>query len=378
MLTFLIVFLLVGILRDKLMKEKLFLGVVFIFFFVNKLWCNDIDIWGSLKTEIGVVSVLNNDYYYLGKECLRINFSTSRESEGKIEGSFDFSLIKGQYLGFVNFNTNSIYLGDDTFLIFDVRKLILSVDFGIMDVIIGRQFMNFGYGIGFSPIEFFDRVDIMDVNFSKIGVDGVRLKFPFSDTGNIDFVFIPKVLITNSQVAFRSVGSLFGFEFGGVVGYFGDEGYIRGGFAFKGDLEVGLYAEISYNLQLPREKEYFEFMFGCDYSFYDKILLRLEYYYNSFEESYHNLQYFRRYPFLSKDYVFLQVSYVLDMFNKFNLSYIRNLEKGSWMVFLGFWNELAQNVGLGLDFRFIHSDISGLSISENRILYISLVLEVKF
>lgn len=150
MLTFLIVFLLVGILRDKLMKEKLFLGVVFIFFFVNKLWCNDIDIWGSLKTEIGVVSVLNNDYYYLGKECLRINFSTSRESEGKIEGSFDFSLIKGQYLGFVNFNTNSIYLGDDTFLIFDVRKLILSVDFGIMDVIIGRQFMNFGYGIGFS------------------------------------------------------------------------------------------------------------------------------------------------------------------------------------------------------------------------------------
>lgn len=340
---------------------------------------------GFFRTDVGVAWIISNNslerYSYTGRNTFRLDFVNKDTTYGKIDGSIDFYILSGEKARPLTFQTNGILIGDEVLLWFELRKLYLLTRFEWIDISIGRQLMKFGKGVVFSPINFFDRLNLTDINFSRVGVDAIRVKIPILDTGAFDIVSIPKTEITNSDVSTRIIFSVLGTELEGIFGYFGKDEYLRGGFSFKGDIEIGIYGEFVYNYNEEESKRYFEFMVGGDYSFLDHFISRVEYYYNSYDKEGLTLMQsikLKHYPFVSKDYILLQLSYTPDALNTITLSYIKNLEKEGFILYLEYRRNLFQNVNFYTDVRFFYRDISGIITSQANSLYTSLSFDVKF
>lgn len=344
-----------------------------------------LNISGYFRTDVGTIFVISNDsldgYYYIGKNTLRLDFGNNDTTYGKIEGSIDFYLLSGRYVEFLLAQTNGISIGQNIILSYNIRKLYLMVRFDWADVSIGRQLLKFGQGLVFSPINFFDKLDISDINFSRTGEDIVRIKIPLGDRGGLDFVSLPRTEITNSDISTRILLPVLGFDVEGIIGYFGKDGYIRGGLSFKVDLEIGLYGEVVYNYHRDESNRYLELTIGGDYSFFDKLIVRGEYYYNSFDVNqlplYKALN-LKNYPFLSHQYSMIQLSYLPDITSSITLSFIKNLEKEGFLIYFGLTKNLFQNVNLYLDTRLIYRDITGIVDTQLNTIYTSVGLDVIF
>ncbi|MFN4244886.1 MAG: hypothetical protein ACK4F9_01880 [Brevinematia bacterium] len=342
-----------------------------------------LNVYGHFRTDLGVSSIFSNDhvirYSYFGRNVLRLEFENADTTYGKLEGSVDFNILSGDYRNLLVYTSNAFVIAKDVILSFDIRKLYLMVRFDWFDLLIGRQLMKFGYGIVFSPISFFDKIDLSDVKFSRIGIDAIRFKVLLSEIDSFDVIAIPKVDITNSTFAGRLVFRIFNFEGDSVISYFGDDNYLRCGFALKTDLEIGIYGEFVYNYHNELSNRYFEFVFGADYSLFDKLILRLEYYYNSFtNESLYLLTNPNSYFELGQ-YVMVQITYSFDLFSSLNLSLIKDLEYEGFWITLSYGKNLFQDVNFVLDIRFLNGNmISFLPISDFGYLSVSSGLELRF
>ncbi|MCX8029343.1 MAG: hypothetical protein N2712_05030 [Brevinematales bacterium] len=345
-----------------------------------------ISLSGRFRTDVGISTVVSNNrlesYYYLGKNTLRIEFVNNDTTYGKVDGSIDFNIVLGRYYNVLLSQTNAILLGDSALLLVDLRKLYLMVRFGWGDIIVGRQLLRFGQGVVFSPINFFDRLDISDINFSRVGSDCLRIRVFLSDMGDISLVVVPRAIVTNSDALLRTSFMLAGFDMEGVLGYFGLNNEIRSGLSFKGDIGLGIYGEFLYNYHEEPKNRYFEFALGLDYSFFERLVTRCEYYFNSLDTEGVLpilLTRHKTYPFVSRQYLMLQLSYLHDIVTSASLSLIENIEKEGFIAYLGVTKNLFQNVDFYLDVRFFYKDIGGFfGIIGYNLIYSSLGLEMKF
>lgn len=371
------------------MRRVLIVSCIFFGLFANSVVFpqddEGLNFSGFFRTDVGVSWVISNDslerYSYVGRNTFRLDFINKDTTYGKVDGSVDFYILSGEKSRPLTFQTNGIPIGDEVLLWFDLRKLYLLTRLEWMDISVGRQLVKFGKGFVFSPINFFDRLDLTDINFSRVGVDIIKVKIPISDTGAFDIVSAPKTEITNSDVSTRIIFSVLGVELEGILGYFGKDKYLRSGVSFKGDIEIGIYGEFVYNYNEEEDKRYYEFMVGGDYSFLDRFTSRVEYYYNSYDKE--NLTpmqsiKLKHYPFVSKDYILLQLSYTPDILNTITLSYIKNLEKEGFILYLEYRRNLFQNINFYTDIRFFYRDISGIINSKVNNLYTSLSFDVRF
>lgn len=386
-----IIFLQKGILKDNCnsasMRRLYLLLILSLWLVFTKAFPQDsegINLSGYFRSELGLFGVYSNsqiNLHYLGKNTLRLSFANIDDTFGKFEGSFDFHLISGKYSQFLLYQTNSLKIGEETFLVFDLRKLYLKLSFDFFDLSIGRQLIRFGQSVIFSPINFFDKLDISDFNLSRVGVDSVKIKFPLGTTGDITLVGLPRSYITNSDIAAKIAFSSFGFDFLGVITYLSKGEWINSGFAFKGDLGVEIYGETVYHYNQDETKRYFDASIGIDYSLYEKLLFRIEYYYTSFNHQNFNvleLQNLTTYPFVSKNYLGIQFSLIPTIIDNLTFWTINNLEKEGFITYLGYTRNLYQNVSLYLNFELFYKDISGIYNLDFNNFYTSIFFEVKW
>jgi hypothetical protein len=212
------------------------------------------------------------DYVYAGITSMRLDASGGDRNESKVEGSAVISMVNG----------------DITAMVFELKKLYLSVYTRFADLSAGRMIVNYGRGTVFSPVDLFSAVDTDDLSLGRTGSDAVRILFPFGDFSGLDLVATMGNAGWDGIAGGRFYGNGSGLDFG--LSCFGDglydgEGDLVAAIDLKGDLELGLSAEAVARMPFlawsPDASEaVYSVMLGGDYSLGGEWFFDAEYLWN--------------------------------------------------------------------------------------------------
>jgi len=373
-------------------RNHFYINTILVVFILILFFClsypqeeRGLDISGYFQSGVGIAHTIRDNAlsntFYAGKSTLRLNFANKDIEFAKFEGSIDFNILYGMYANLYYSQSNSIKIGEETVLAMDVRKLYLMLKPDFCDLYIGRQLIKFGEGFVFSPLNPFSIIDFTDINFTRPGVDGVRIKFPFSEMGYFEAITLPRSDFTNSDIATRLGFNAFEWDFSFAGYYRGKYGYTSAGFSFKGDAILGVYGEFVYHYKDDETKRFYNLMIGGDYSFLDKFIVRMEYYYHCFDTD--NLSALELanspvYPFVSKQYLMAQIVFSPTLIDSFSLSYIDNLESDSGLLLFLYQRNLYQNVNLLFNVRYSLKDLTGIGMVNFDLLYYSLEFQILY
>ena len=356
-------------------------------FLIISLFCysysqqDKLDIFGYFQSGAGVFHTFEktalSNTYYVGRSTLRFNFSSPDNGFAKFEGSADFSILSGVYTKDYIIQSNFLKIGEETLLTIDIRKIYLVIKPEIFDLYVGRQLIKFGEGMVFSPLDPFSKIDFTDVYFTRLGVDCLRVKIPLGEVDYFEFTGLPRSEWTNSDCALRTGFNIYAWDFS-IVGYYrGKYNFASYGFSFKGDIIAGVYGEFVYHFLREEEMRFWNLMFSFDYSFLEKFIVRMEYYYNSFDI---NKCTFVElvYPFVSKQYLMAQLIFTPNLIDTLVFSFIDNLENEALLILFSYQRNLYQNVNLVFNVRYSKEDLKGLNVINLNSLYYSIEVNVRY
>jgi hypothetical protein len=258
---------------------------------------------GYMYADIGAFSYLpggvKDSSVFSGTTVLDTRFMNVNRSHAKVEGDFEVILPYGVaaelYTAGLRSNTidsvtqnadraNTRYfdlsgMGKSPILL-DMRKLYLEAYLPFADIAVGRQIINFGKGLIFSPIDAFSTVQIMDLNFRRNGSDVANARIPLGDLSGIDCIVEAPFGNNEHSSAAKFFTTIAGWDVSMVGLYRHLSGESLAGAAFKGDAVVGLYGELVEHIVKGIDDQYFEGMTGVDYSIHNTWFFNAEYYYN--------------------------------------------------------------------------------------------------
>ena len=254
-------------------------------------------IWGSNFIDIRGYHYFKNGEDSLkfgGMNTFRFNFHNRNKRYGKIEGNFDliipFGFTADQFQTLIDQSEASdtlsmpyypLFVHGNTPVLLDIRKLYLSLYLPFADITLGRQIVNYGKGVVFSPIDVFSTIDVANINFERHGSDIAAVKIPFSYLSGLDVVTeFPRKHHEYSS-ALRGYFNTLGFDVAVNTIYKHRAEELIAGLSFKGDAFFGVYGELVEHFADDLSKKYFEGMFGLDYSIKNALYLRTEYYYKN-------------------------------------------------------------------------------------------------
>jgi hypothetical protein len=235
----------------------------------------------------------NDEARFRGLSSLRLTFLNANRQHGKIECNVDLNLPHGQYLDpFINQTADSAISGQSLIalsngppLYLDIRKLYLSVYLPFVDLTVGRQIINFGKGVLFSPIDVFSSIELADLAFRRSGSDIALCAFPLGDRSGVDIVAELPYRNATHSTAIKGFTTLVQWDLSvvGIYRSFDPSAPQRremiAGCAFKGDLEAGVYGELVAHATDQADDVSFEAMAGADYSIREWLLFMAEYLY---------------------------------------------------------------------------------------------------
>lgn len=320
---------------------------------------------GSMYSELGLIQTWETDekdeFDFTGKSIFSLGFKNNNRKYGKVEGLFDLILPYGssileyspQLLDSVNSKIIEILSFGKVSLLFDLRKLYISMYLPFADISMGRQIINFGKGIVFSPVDVFSVVELQDLNFRKTGSDIVNIKVPINDLSGIDLIVELPFLNDGFSSAIKFFTTFKSFDIG-VLGIYkkagensDNEDEILGGITFKGDLGVGIYGETVLHYTTDSKKTFFEGMLGVDYSIKGKWIFALEYLYKQKKWELSNW---------GEHNLFGSTQFVINELSNISCSFIYNFEEKSAMGTLQYFYNILQNVNTILYVQGIDSD----------------------
>ncbi len=161
---------------------------------------------------------------------------------------------------------------------FRVRTLWVKYDAGVASVQAGRQVVNFGRGLAFSPADVFASVDYSGLSLTRRGVDALRVSLPAGDLATVDLVAAPTATPDAGAYALRT--RFYAASIDAALGAAYDGAKEAASFSadFKTDLVVGLYGEAALDVATDADPA-FRGMAGADWSAGD-FLFAGEYHYN--------------------------------------------------------------------------------------------------
>ena len=248
---------------------------------------------GSLRSNLALYHRLDDqDLDFGGSNLLMVNIRNKNRKHAKCEVSFDvlqpYGAIADAYYAELLQNASFLDTVLDTIpditglldpLLFDLRKLSISLYTPYADISVGRQIINFGKGFVFSPMDVYSSVDITDLNFRRSGSDVLRLKIPFGALSGADVVTSLSRLGNTENSAVKLYTNLGGYDLS-AVGIYDDENYRSvAGLGFKGDLFLGVYGELVETFKQGFGNRSFKSMLGLDYSWENTWFAMVEYYY---------------------------------------------------------------------------------------------------
>ncbi|MEK6793229.1 MAG: hypothetical protein AABZ39_00510 [Spirochaetota bacterium] len=323
---------------------------------------------------------MGDSFSYAGAAVATFNIRNANDERAKIEASIDVNLWYGASAGLLynrvapafasisNASTLFAFMSRELFLTVDLRKLYVALFFDWADISFGRQVINFGRGMMFSPIDAFSSVSPADLSFRRDGSDVLRVKVPFGDTAGLDMMTTLSSKMTNIKTAVKLFGNIFGWDLS-ALGMYNFNGYETTiGIDFKGDVEVGIYGEFVFRFTDYLAKRHVEAMLGADYSIEQKWFFRLEYYYNEDAVIASSLTPTAlvsvQKTFFGKHYLFGSIMFKLDDLTDVSMIGILDLPELWGMYTLMFHYNLFQNTDITAYVRYYDRNINGLSAAQ--------------
>ncbi|MDP8226397.1 MAG: hypothetical protein P9L89_01975 [Candidatus Celaenobacter polaris] len=271
--------------------------ILFIMVGLNAETQSGLKVWGSNFIDLSAYHYLNNEsdsIKFGAMNTFRFNFHNRNKRYGKIEGNFDliipFGYTADQFHSLIDQTKASdslsmpyypLFIYGNTPVLLDIRKLYVSLYLPFADITIGRQIINYGKGIVFSPIDVFSTVDVTNINFERHGSDVAVIKIPFSFLSGLDVVTELPRKNHEYSTALRGYFNTMGFDIALNTIYKHRSEEMIAGLSFKGDAFFGVYGEFVEHFANDYSDRYFEGMLGLDYSIANTYFFTSEYYYKN-------------------------------------------------------------------------------------------------
>ncbi len=242
------------------------------------------------------------------------------------------------------------------------------LSFRLFDLMIGKQQVSLGTGYAWNPTDVFNVKDLIDPTYEQPGHNALRLDIPFGNYLNIMAMY-------TSESGFKESGKLVRIK--GKMGHFDvsiigiekewkstdyhtlqESSEIRrlAGADFAGELfGLGVWSEYAYNF-MENSRDFWEAVFGIDYTFDSELYLMCEYYHNSLANSDYRkydlndwLRYFNQeIKTVTRDQVYVFIQYPVTDLLKMGGSVIGSISDGSIAIVPSVYYSMFENVEVNI------------------------------
>lgn len=224
-----------------------------------------------------------------------------------------------------------------------VRTLYVKLDEGAFSALAGRQVVNFGKGVLWSPVDIFDELDLSGLSPDRRGSDALRLSEALGETGSLDLVGAPTFDPAFGRYALRGTGLVGGANLGFLAAREGERGSWEVGGDFKVDLGPSFYGDAVYELPDSGGGS-LRAAGGADWSFdlaERKVVIAVQYYYEGTGAVADPL-------FPGKDNLYASLAWAAGDFFSLSANAIWQIDQEAQVTTLIFTLDAAQNADLDI------------------------------
>jgi hypothetical protein len=352
--------------------------LVIIFLFSRGAVYPDVRLSGSAYNE---TSLINHDgaTRYGNRSDLHLK-AVSLSEGAKLVAELDFYMLYG-YLSSLTAGEDDAQRAAASQLLKDgqfyVDRLYLKFPVSRADVIFGKQRIAWGSGTIFSPTDSFNRPNPLSLSGRKEGINALVTKIFAGDLSALDLVMAPADVFKRidgeinlgrlkySKFASRLTFNKFKADMALSYQYDGASQNHICGLDIKGDLKLGYHLETVFvigedALNSESVKNYWQSVFGLDYSFWGKWILLSEYFYNGSgrakKADLSASDFSLLDEFKYRHYLYSQIAYQHDIFLGASVFLLWNMVDGSFIISPGINYSLFQNTDLNLYSQFFSGD----------------------
>lgn len=303
-------------------------------------------IFNTIKSDQSENNIKTGDY-----NRLRLKLKASPAEKIRVNLAVDFFSFYGSLLTPVGVSDNTPGDLSGNEMEIDLDRVYADIYFKHFDLSIGKQRIATGVSYLWAPLDIFNRVNFMEPKEEKAGVNAVKLYAPIGKDKAVTAVFLPDDDLGSSGKAVRFKWTLFNIDAGFTYmnGYQNFNSVL--GFDLRGENFIGWWIE--YGSFRTITGNYRKFVFGMDYTFQigSGLYWLSEYLYDSggdtdFNNYDYNLVRNGERFTLGRNYLFSMLRYGISDFASLSISYIGNLDDGSFLINPAFSYELFQNVSI--------------------------------
>lgn len=299
---------------------------------------------GSIESNDN--KILTGDY-----NRLRLILKSTPSKKVRINVAVDFFSIYGSVMTPAGINDNQTADNISSIDKINLDRVYADLYFKYFDLSIGKQRVAMGVSFLWAPMDIFNRANFLEPAEEKPGVNAIKLYAPVGKNKAVTAVFLPSEDPGSSGKALRFKWTLLNIDAGFT--YISDYQIYNDviGVDLRGENFIGWWLE--YGSFRTISGNYGKFVFGMDYTFPigQGIYWLNEYYYDGSGETdpeYYNydlVQNGGRFT-LGKNYLLSMLRYGVSDFASMSLSYIGNLDDGSFIINPAFSYELFENVSI--------------------------------
>lgn len=281
--------------------------ILIIFFMISILtlpiYAQKTELFGYFEPQLMGLKV-KNEFLQLSSNKIRIDLKTDFSDKASFGTNFDYITYHGkvifQILDFLPSSITETVPDSLRYLYtlpFEDRNFLdnafLRISFRHADVTIGKQQISLGTGFAWNPLDVFNIKDIIDPTYEQPGYNAVRLDIPIGLKYKMMMIYSTEDNWSRSAKLIQFKGRFGHFDYSIIAidrnwifnDYYAFQPIIQKRNLFGGDFAgeifgVGVWGEIAYN-KMKITKNYWESVFGIDYTFNSGTYIMGEYYRNT-------------------------------------------------------------------------------------------------
>jgi len=407
-------------------------NTLLIIFALTSALSAQVDITGYYEPQLLGVKI-ENQFYQLFSNKLRIDLEMNSSENITFKANFDYITYHGYTSWDIKkFLPDNILNEVPDFVVqgvpvnpyqweFKDRQFLdnafVKVRFSKFDLTAGKQQISLGTGYVWNPTDVFNRKDVMDPTYEQPGHNALRIDLPLSDKSQIMGLYAPtdkwdspdlivkvKSRAGHFDVSLLAIQKQWKFTDARILDFINNKFYqlpVRRritGFDFAGEIfGLGVWGEFAENhLQIKNSvwldyeqqlafssennqfepmainKQYFEWVFGLDYTFRSQTYIMAEFYQNnSAETDYHNYRFNNWMQYMmaetktiTRNQCYMMIQHPVNDFMTASVSGLYSFSDNSYAVF----PTLAYNIFENMDLTLIgnlYFGKKGTAYSEN-------------
>ncbi len=368
------------------LKKIIILSLLFIFFAIDSFPESEFSgyyenrfflIFNTASIENSNNKIQTGDY-----NRLRLILRSTPSKKVRINVAVDFFSIYGSVMTPAGVNDSQLEENISSIEKINLDRIYADLYFKYFDLSVGKQRVAMGVSYLWAPLDIFNRVNFLEPKEEKPGVNAIKLYAPIGKNKSVTAVFLPGEDTGSSGKALKFKWTLLNIDLGFT--YISDYQIYNDvtGIDLRGENFVGWWLEYGYFRTISGN--YGKFVFGMDYTFPigQGIYWLNEYYHDGNGETdpgnyeYELVQNGDRFT-LGKNYLLSMLRYGVSDFASISLSYIGNLDDGSFIMNPAFSYELFNNVSLTSGF-YLPMGKSGGELNNQSIGAFFLWLKINF